>query len=454
MNSAASPKQPLGIMSKQHRATTPGGSRAARLQHGDEVVTGPMLPELNGLPLYDDAATYLRLGDRTLPWEFNGWDPESTSWKTGCYIHAGLSGFQINFEGPEVLDFWAAHSVNSYAKFPIGSLKHAVMCTPAGLIASHAILQRNGEEELRLFASGLPWAQYQASMTKFRIKAQPVPGYLHQVAGPNSLALLEQVAGESLRDIAFLRFRAARIAGLPVDIARIGMSGNLAYEVRGPLAQGPQVYDAIYRAGREFGIERLGRRAYFVNHVEGGFPQAGWTFFSAGIEDPGFRARAGRALRITGSVDPANMRARYRTPSEVGWGKTVRLDHDFMGREAIESELAAPRRTIATLRWNPQDVIDIYASLLQPGERYRSLDMPTTPSWHGGFLPMPITSSWMAVKSASPPARSTAVTSGKSFRWRPSMWNSPRSAPRSPCNGAISVSVSRVCARPWNASRI
>jgi hypothetical protein len=24
-------------------------------------------------------------------WEFNGWRAESMSWKTGCYIHAGMS---------------------------------------------------------------------------------------------------------------------------------------------------------------------------------------------------------------------------------------------------------------------------------------------------------------------------------------------------------------------------
>ena len=149
-------------------------------------VTAPLLPELKGIPRYDDAALYLSIGDRTLPWEFNGWEPESLSWKTGCYIHAGLSGFQLDFTGPDVLDFWASISVNSFAKFPVGSMKHAVMCMEEGLIASHAILQRNDERELRLFAAGLPWAEYQAAQTKFQVEARPVAGYLHQVARPNS----------------------------------------------------------------------------------------------------------------------------------------------------------------------------------------------------------------------------------------------------------------------------
>ena len=58
------------------------------------------------------------------------------------------------------------------------------------------------------------------------------------------------------------------------------MSGNLAFEVRGPLAEGPEVYYAPYRARQD----GLGWRTYLVNHVEGGFPQANWTFGSAAGE--------------------------------------------------------------------------------------------------------------------------------------------------------------------------
>ena len=45
------------------------------------------------------------------------------------------------------------------------------------------------------------------------------------------------------------------------------MSGKLAYELHGPIEDGPKIYDAVYRAGREFGIERLGWGTYLVNHV-------------------------------------------------------------------------------------------------------------------------------------------------------------------------------------------
>ena len=63
-----------------------------------------------------------------------------------------------------------------------------------------------------------------------------------------------------------------------------------------------------------------------------------------------------------------NLRARNRTPVEVRWHNMARFDHDFIGREALVTEIASPKRTTVTLRWNSDDVMDSYASLLRPGE--------------------------------------------------------------------------------------
>jgi glycine cleavage system aminomethyltransferase T len=57
----------------------------------------------------------------------------------------------------------------------------------------------------------------------------------------------------------------------------------------------------------------------------------------------------------------------------------ARFDHDFSGREALETEMANPKRTTVTLRWNNEDVMDLYGSLLRPGEAYKPLDLPYSP---------------------------------------------------------------------------
>jgi len=155
------------------------------------------------------------------------------------------------------------------------------------------------------------------------------------------------------------------------------MTGNLAYELHGPIADGPAIYEAVYQAGREFGIERLGWGTYLVNHIEGGFPQSTWTFVPA--VKPALWPQTMRRWQVSGSVDPTNMRARTRTPVEVRWHSMTKFDHDFIGREALAAEIASPKRTTVTSRWNPDDVLDTYASLLRPGDPYKPIDLPYAP---------------------------------------------------------------------------
>jgi glycine cleavage system aminomethyltransferase T len=86
-----------------------------------------------------------------------------------------------------------------------------------------------------------------------------------------------------------------------------------------------------------------------------------------------------KRFEVSGSVDPTNTRARMRTPVEVRWHNMAKFDHDFIGREALAAEIAKPRRTTVTLRWNADDVIDTFASLLRPGVGYKPIDLPYAP---------------------------------------------------------------------------
>ena len=245
-------------------------------------------------------------------------------------------------------------------------------------------IQRLERDAFCLFVAGT-WTLFQHASTKLDVEQVFLDRYLFQVAGPTALATLEAATGESLRDIAFLRYRNVTIAGRTVQILRVGMAGTLGYELHGAFAEGPEVYDAVVRAGQPFGIERLGWRTFQVNHVEGGFPQQFWTFAPSVFEDAGYRdfaqsnPRLPRQPEFIGSTDPADRRARYRTPSEVGWERSVKLDHDFRGRAAIERELAAPKRTVVTLEWNADDVADIHESLFRQGEEYKTIELPTSP---------------------------------------------------------------------------
>lgn len=311
-------------------------------------------------------------------WEFGGWRQESTSWVDGCYIHAGLSRTgPTTISGPGAAEWLQSQVINSFGTFPVGSMKHAVMCNDDGLIVAHGIVERQAEDRFESFAGGPPGRVAPADLPD-GVTIGRLDHYLFQIAGPTSLEVLERVTGESLRDVGFLRFRPTTVQGIPTEVGRIGMTGNLAYELHGPMADAAAVYDAVYQAGQDLGLQRLGWGTYLVNHVEGGFPQQTWTFATA--FDPDRHPEiAGFWRNVSGSVDPADRRARTRTPVEVRWHNMARFDHDFPGRSALEAEMADPVRTTVTLRWNPEDVLDTYASLFRPGQPYRPIDFPYAP---------------------------------------------------------------------------
>lgn len=343
-----------------------------------DTTFAPRLPH----PLYADHVLYhgsaVRSGSPSVrAWAFNGWQRESLSWRETCYIHAGLSSSgPISIKGRDAKKYLQSILINSLENFPIGSMKHGVMCSEAGLIAAHGIIERKSDDHFESWAGGPP-GQRMRDRIPFDVEIKRLDYYLFQIAGPTSLKVLEKVTGESLRDVGFLRFRDTRINGIKSEIGRIGMTGGLAYELHGPIEDAVTIYDAVYKAGQEFGIERLGWGTYLVNHVEGGFPQYTWTLLNdVGADRQG---ELMKAFYVSGSVDPANLRARMRTPVEVRWHNMAKFDHDFIGREALAAEMANPKRTTVTLRWNADDVMDTYASLVRKGEAYMPIDLPYSP---------------------------------------------------------------------------
>ena len=160
---------------------------------------------------------------------------------------------------------------------------------------------------------------------------------------------METATGECLHDLKFGHHRPSAIQGIDVRIARMGMAGTLAYEVHGPTEEAVPLYDAILAAGEPFGIVKLGWRAWQMNHTANGFPQSFVHFPLPWGEDKGFHGlHATCRRRWTGS--PLPWRAAWGTdikpalsePVELGWGKRVKFDHDFIGRAALEQEVAAP----------------------------------------------------------------------------------------------------------------
>lgn len=318
--------------------------------------------------------------------EYTDWIDESLSWKQTCSIGDWSFLWERRFKGPEAMRLLSDHSINSLAKFDILQSKHIVHCDDDGKIIAEGIATRLAQDEFTLFGRGTFWLDYVRRQQGYDVASWVVDSFKFQVAGPNALAVIEKAAGTRLRDVKFMHSIEIEIDGQPVTALRQGMSGEPGFELQGGSEDAVRVYDAILKAGADFGLRRLGGRAVFLNHLEACFPTIIVDYMPAifGLDMTPFREEFLRAMppasatfNIAGSFEAPDISAWYRSPVELGWGKSVKFDHDFKGRAALEAEVAAPHRVIRTLEWNGDDVADVYASLFRKdGATYRFMEMP------------------------------------------------------------------------------
>lgn len=347
------------------------------------------LPLLPNTPFDPEVISYTRFLVGYEPYEFTGWLHESMSWKKTCYIGDWSPLRKIRVSGSQALEFFSSIAVNSFASFAIGQAKHVVFCNDDGKVMGEGVLMREAEQQF-LFTSGpgVSWAIYQFGRRDWNATLKNVSNdqYILQIQGPNALFVLERAVGEPVRDIGFMRFRESGIGAMRFQVLRQGMAGEIGYELHGKASDGQAVYDALLAAGREFGIARLGGRTKMVNHVEACFPTPTVDYAPAVEGVPEFLdwlsrrggVGPGRFHQLhAGSVDTSDMRRLHRSPVELGWGKSIKFDHDFIGRAALEAEVANPRRTMVTLVWNADDVVDVFASLFRKGEEVHTpMEMP------------------------------------------------------------------------------
>lgn len=339
-----------------------------------EVKRNPMLAVE---PLYDDVYKFTNLMCKQITWEGDPWYEVGQSYFESCYIHAGLSGPEETFRGPDAAKLLSDCSINNVYKWKTGKCKHLVALTPDGLVANHALFFKDGEDTFRTTAGcSVPYIMALQS-GKYQCEYTSRPVFIFQFSGPLSLTILEKATQTNLHDMGFLDSRPVHIPGIDaeLEITRIGMSGTLAYELHGPADLGYQVYDHVYQIGKPMGMKRMGWKDYTVNHTFGGFPQMTVNFELSLYQSPEFCASAPFKMKCTGSVDPADLRARFRSVVECDWAWMAKFDHEFVGREALEAEIANPKRKLVTLEFNPEDLADVYRSQYT-AEPYKYMDMP------------------------------------------------------------------------------
>jgi vanillate/3-O-methylgallate O-demethylase len=334
-----------------------------------------------------------------VPYEFSNWRREQKAWReTAVLFDQTHHMVNFHFKGPDALKLIEHTGSGSVANFPVNQAKQFVPCTPAGHVIGDGILFHLDEDEF-VWVGRNPaanWLRYHCETGDYKLDFEyddRSPGrtfghavtrkyWRFQIQGPNAWQVIEKLNGEPMEQVKFFRMGEMNLGGARVRTLRHGMAGEPGLELWGPYEGYDEVRETILEAGREFGLEPCGARAYASNTLESGWIPSPLPAVYTGEELRGYREwlPAGgyeANASLYGSFVSENIEDYYLNPWELGYGQFVKFDHDFIGRDALERIEPETQRKKVTLAWSGEDVLKIIASLFEvEGESHQFFDVP------------------------------------------------------------------------------
>jgi len=325
--------------------------------------------------------------------EYTNWRDEQRSWRESvCLRDQSYHMSDLYVSGPDAIELLSSVAINSFQGFVPERAKQLVVCSPEGYVIGTGILFYLEEHRLQLVGrpSANNWVEFQAKAGGYDVEierdewsvndpARPRQVFRYQLRGPLARPLLEKLTGGQYEPIPMFHIGSITVAGHLIRfLAWPGVEGA---ELFGPYELAEEIKATIAEAGEEFGIQLLGSRTYAINGLE-----QGWipSPLPAVYTSPELRAYRewlpATSYEATGSLGGSfyseDVEDYYLTPWDLGYGRIVKFDHEFVGRSALERMANEPQRQKVSLAWNGDDVAGVFASLFTGGTAKKYIDLP------------------------------------------------------------------------------
>lgn len=332
-----------------------------------------------------------------VPPEFSNWRDEQRAWQQTCVLfNQSYHMTDMYVHGPDGMRLLSDLGINSFKGFEPGGAKQFVPCNYDGYVIGDVILFYLDKELFNLV--GRPsvhnWVQYHAETGRYNVKLErdersiarsgPIvrKAYRYQVQGPTAMKVIEKATGKPAPDLKFFHMTTIEIAGHSVRAFRHGMAGQPGLELFGPWENAEAVKAAIVEVGEEFGLRQVGARAYSSNTLESGWIPSPLPAIYSGEKMKAYRqwlpANGYEAIAsLGGSFYSRNVEDYYLTPWDLGYGRIVKFDHDFIGREALEKIAQRPHRVKVTLALDNDDMTHAISTMFRKKDRAKYFDFPS-----------------------------------------------------------------------------
>jgi aminomethyltransferase len=218
----------------------------------------------------------------------------------------------------------AAALVNDPRRLRVGRAGYSLLCQPDGGVIDDLIVYRLGEEHYLVVPNAANRetvaVELEGRLSGFEAELadETLATSLLAVQGPAAADIVGRLAEVSPDTIGSYSAVETTVAGRSVLLARTGYTGEDGFELFCAWAEGPALWAALADAGGA-GLVPCGLGARDTLRTEAGMPLYG------------------------------NELDRQTTPIEAGLGWAVGLEGEFVGRDALAANAAAPRKRLVGL---------------------------------------------------------------------------------------------------------
>ena len=277
-------------------------------------------------------------GDESLRprgWAGKLWSPAIGAEHRACREAAALfdetSFAKIEVSGAGAPDFLERLCANKVAR-DVGAITYTQMLNPRGGIECDFTVTRLAEHRFRIVTGtafgrhDLAWISSHAPEDG-SVSVEDVTSRYACLGlwGPSARELLQPLTPEPL-DFPYMRARELAVGPVPCLALRVTYVGELGWELYCPMEYGLRLWDELWAAGRGHGLVAGGYKAIDSLRLEKGY-------------------------RVWGAdITPEE------TPFEAGLGFAVKLDKDFIGRDALAAAAEPARQLVCIVLADPRSI--------------------------------------------------------------------------------------------------
>ena len=282
---------------------------------------------------------------------------------TGVFDLTPMTKYRIT--GPDALDYLNRLVTRDMAKIKPGRVAYAVWCDDEGQVIDDGTIFHLKQGEYRLCSQERHMAWLQAAAIGMDVsivdETEEICGLA--VQGPTSFSVLQAMGLDGIENLRPFGLDTYVFQGTELMVSRTGFTGDLGYELWTTPDNALNLWDALFEAGKLYGIRAIGTDALEHSRIEAGFIAAYIDFLPAHVTVRSGRSRSPLELGLDWLVDfkKPNFNGRRALAEEKRKGSNWRLVKlDIEGNKEAHNSYIYPKKGggkeigfITSAMWSP-----------------------------------------------------------------------------------------------------